>query len=220
MKPCFWLLACCAIGVAGGCATMRESDTARTGVEQLLISTAVDRSLDKVDLAPLRGAQVYVEEKYLDCTDKNYVIVSLHERVTRAGCTLVDKPDTADVILEIASGAVGTDRDDLFVGIPAIPLAMPSPISIPKVALYDRAKAMGTAKLRVLAFDAKTRQPLVDSGAQLARADYRHWNLLGAGPVVSGKVPRDLTAATGESQSIVNVPASIAEGPKLFRRRR
>ncbi|HEV3023024.1 MAG TPA: DUF6655 family protein [Pirellulales bacterium] len=220
MKSRFWLLSCCALCIGEGCATMKESDTSRTGVEQLLISTAVDRSLDKVDLAPLRGARVYVEEKYLDCTDKNYVIVSLHERVMRAGGTLVDKPDGADVILEVASGAVGTDRDELFVGLPAIPLAMPSPVSIPRLALYDRAKAMGTAKLRVVAYDAKTRQPLVDSGAQLARADYRHWNLLGAGPITSGTVPKDLRAATGESPSLVDVPDAIAEGPQALRRRK
>jgi hypothetical protein len=220
MRFCIWCLAGLAIVVVGGCATMKESDTSRTGVEQLLISTAIDRSLDKVDLKPLRGAQVFVEEKYLDCTDKNYVIVSLHQRVMRAGCTLVDKPDAADVILEVASGAVGTDRDELFVGIPAIPLAMPSPVSIPKISVYDRAKAMGTAKLRILAIDAKTRKPLVDSGAQLARADYRHWNLLGAGPIVSGRVPDDLTHATGESESIVDVPRRVAEGPKGLLRRR
>jgi hypothetical protein len=86
------------------------------------------------------------------------------------------------------------------------------------MSVFDRVKAMGTAKLRVLAFDAKTRRPLVDSDAQLARADYRHWDLLGAGPIVSGKVSQDLTAATGESQSIVDVPASIAKIPKSLRR--
>ncbi|HEV3340721.1 MAG TPA: DUF6655 family protein [Pirellulales bacterium] len=188
---------------------MKESDTARTGVEQLLISTAVDRTLDKVTLTPIRGAKVFVEEKYLDCTDKNYVIVSLHQRVMREGCTLVDKADDADVILEVASGAVGTDRNDLFLGIPPIPLAMPSPVSIPKIAVYERARAMGTAKLRILAYDAKTRKPIVDSGAALARADYRHWNLLGAGPVVSGSVPQELATATGQSESIVDVPRSI-----------
>lgn len=188
---------------------MKESDTARTGVEQLLISTAVDRTLDKVNFAPMRGAKVFVEEKYLDCTDKNYVLVSLHQRVMRAGCTFVDKADDADVILEVASGAVGTDRNDLFLGIPPIPLAMPSPISIPKIAFYERAKAMGTAKLRILAYNAKTRQPIVDSGAPLARADYRHWNLLGAGPVVSGSVPQELATATGQSESILDLPSTV-----------
>lgn len=194
-----------------GCASMKESDTARTGVEQLLISTAVDRTLDKVSLAPLRGAKVLVEEKYLDCTDKNYILVSLRQRVMRAGCTLVDKAEEADVILEVASGAVGTDRSEAFIGIPPIPLAMPSPISIPKITLYERTKAMGTAKLRILAYDAKTRRPIIDGDAQLARGDYRHWDVLGVGPAASGSVPNDLKRATGESESFIGVPQSVAQ---------
>lgn len=183
-----------------GCASMKGSDTARTGTEQLLISTAVDHTLDKVDLAPLRGAKVLVEEKYLDCTDKNYVIVSLRQRVLRAGGTLVDKAEEADVILEVASGAVGTDRDDSYIGVPPIPLAIPSPISIPKIALYERTKAMGTARLRVFAYDAKTRRPIVDADAQLARADYRHWDVLGVGPSPAGTLPKELAAATADSE--------------------
>src|ERR1700722_6389388 len=80
-----------------GCATQKQSDTARTGIEQLLISTAVDRSLDKVDYKPIQNAKIYVEEKYLDCTDKNYVLVALHQRLMANGCTLVGKAEDADV---------------------------------------------------------------------------------------------------------------------------
>ena len=47
----------------------------RTGVEQLLISSAVDQSLDHIDLSPLREKQVFLETKYLDCVDKNYIIL-------------------------------------------------------------------------------------------------------------------------------------------------
>src|SRR5262245_12727664 len=92
-----------------GCATQKESHTPRTGIEQLLTSSAIDQSLDKVDLSPLRGKQVFLESKYLDCVDKNYVIVSLHHRLLGKGSRLVDKPDSADAIVEVGSGAVGTD---------------------------------------------------------------------------------------------------------------
>ena len=79
---------------------MKQSDTARTGVEQLLISSATDQALDKVDLARIAEAKVYVETKYLDCVDKNYIIVALHQRLLKHGCTLVDKADDAQVVLE------------------------------------------------------------------------------------------------------------------------
>jgi len=60
------VLLSCALAFSSGCATNKESDTARTGVEQLLVSSAVDQALDKIDFTPVRGAKVQLEEKYLD----------------------------------------------------------------------------------------------------------------------------------------------------------
>ncbi|MCZ2340328.1 MAG: hypothetical protein LC104_00865, partial [Bacteroidales bacterium] len=61
-----------------------------------------------------------------------------------------------------------------------------------------RTKMNGTAKLIVLAYDAKTKAPLIQSGTVLARSDQKNWNVLGAGPVQSGSVPDEIVAATGE----------------------
>jgi len=207
MQAHLWFMAWALLVLVSGCASTKSSDTARTGVEQLLISSATDQTLDKINFTAIQGAKIYVETKYLDCTDKNYIIVALHQRLLRNGSTLVDKPEDAQVILEIGSGGVGTDRQEFFVGIPAIPLPPPSPIALPKLELFTRTKAMGTAKLIVVAYDAKTRIPVVDSGTPLARADYKQWNLLGAGPIASGRIPNELTSATGESESLVPVPA-------------
>src|SRR5439155_23513167 len=139
------------LALVSGCATTKSSDTARTGVEQLLISSATDQALDKVHFEPIRNAKVFVETKYLDCTDKNYIIVALHQRLMRNGSTLVDKAEDAQVILEIGSGGVGTDRHDFFVGVPAIPLPPPSPIALPKMEMFHLSKGMGTAKLVIVA---------------------------------------------------------------------
>ena len=51
------------IFLATGCASTATTNTARTAREQLLLSSAVDQSLRKVDFAPLEGQQVFVEEK-------------------------------------------------------------------------------------------------------------------------------------------------------------
>jgi hypothetical protein len=211
-----WLILGCLLALLTGCATTKSSDTARTGIEQLLISGATDQALDKVNFEPIRNAKVYVETKYLDCTDKNYIIVSLHQRLLRNGSTLVEKAEEAQVILEIASGAVGTDRQEFFVGTPQIPLPPPSPISVPRLELFTRTRAMGTAKLTVVAYDAKSRIAVVDSGTPIARSDYKQWNFLGTNPVVSGSVPAELSAATGEKESLVPIP-SVAARPNQSR---
>lgn len=196
--------------LATGCASMKQSDTARTGIEQLLISSATDRALEKIDLRPIAGAKVFIEEKYLDCVDKNYVLIALHQRLLRHQCTLVDKADDANVILEVASGGVGTDRTDVFVGIPEIPLPPPSPVAIPKLALFERVRSMGTAKIAIIAVDAKTKMPVVNSGYTLARADHRSINVLGFGGVSSGSVHDEIITSTGEHDSIVPAGAMLA----------
>ena len=202
---------CCgSLVLLGGCATIKESDTARTGIEQLLISSAVDRALDKIDFQPVHGAKVYVEPKHLDCVDKEYVLVALHHRLLAQNCTLCEKPEDADVQMEISSGGVGTDRQDLFIGIPEIPLAPPSPIAIPKLSLFNRSKSMGTAKLLVVAFDSKSKQPVINSGYALARSDFKNLTLLAAGGVQSGSVEKELVAATGEHSSTIGLPQSFA----------
>lgn len=200
-----------------GCATTKESDTARTGIEQLLISSAVDDALDKIDLSPIRGAKVHLEEKYLDCVDKNYVIVAMQERLFANGCVLAAKPEEADVIIHVTSGGVGTDRQEKYLGISEIPLPPPSPIMIPQVSILSRTRANGTAKLRIVAFDAKTRMPVIRGDAVLARSDFKSWKVLGAGPVESGSVPTDIIAATGQRDSIMDMPTEIAGTSKTRR---
>lgn len=211
-----WIVFCVVLSLFG-CATNKQSDTSRTGIEQLLISSAVDRSLDKVDLSPIRGAKVFVQEKYLDCVDKNYVIVSMHQRLLANQCTLVEKPEEADVVMEIGSGAVGTDRQEMFVGIPEIPLAPPSPIAIPKLTLYNRARSIGTAKLLVTAYDVKSRQAVLNSGVALARADHRAYTLLGASPASKGTIPQELEVYAGEKESIVPDEVAALKKPLLKR---
>ncbi|MEQ1828818.1 MAG: DUF6655 family protein [Pirellula sp.] len=196
----------CLIAVFG-CASMKESDTSRTGLEQLLISNAVDQTLAKIDFSPVSGAKVFLKSDLLDCVDKNYVLLSTKSKLLSNRCTLMDKADDADVVMEIASGGVGTDRTDLQVGSPEIPLGLMG--SIPKVTVYERKKAMGTAKLSIIAIDNKSKQPVLNSGFSLARSDHQHWTLMGAGPVLSGSVANQIQEYTGTSEAMVYTGPSL-----------
>lgn len=210
MRHVAWILSITGASlVLSGCASMKTSDTARTGVEQLLVSSAIDRSLDKVDLRPIAGAKVYLEQKYLDCVDKNYLVVAMHQRLLRNNCTIVEKAEDAQVICEVGSGGVGTDRHDLFVGVPK--LSVPGmAVAIPEVKFFDRTRANGTAKILVVAYDATTKQPVLNSGTQLARSDHKTWSVLGSGHIVSGSVPKELEKATGEPESVIPIPTTMA----------
>jgi hypothetical protein len=203
-----------AIVLAGGltgCVTQKETHTPRTGVEQLLVSSAIDQSLERVDFTPLRSKKIFFETKYLDCVDKNYIIVAMHQRLLASNAKMVDKVDDAEIVVEIGSGGVGTDSQDMFVGIPEIPLAPPSPIAIPKLAFFTRNKMNGTAKLLVVAYDAKTKSPVINAGSAMARSDQKTWNVLGTGTVQTGSVPDEIAAATGETDLNVVTVAEMSK---------
>lgn len=184
-----WLGLLC-LALAAGCSSLKRSDTARTGREQLLLSNAIDQSLSKVDFEPFRGKSVLIEEKYLDCTDKGYVTASIRHRVARAGAHLVAKPEDADVILEMRSGGVGTDVAESFLGTPAI--GMPGMMSIPEVKLVSRSNQTAIAKIALAAYDARSMELLGEGGISLSQSTDNNWHFLGVGPFQEGTVRREV----------------------------
>ena len=69
------LLGMALIVALGGCASSRMTDTARTGVEELLISTAADRAVNRFKLRPsLFGRKIYLGLSNFKCTDREYVV--------------------------------------------------------------------------------------------------------------------------------------------------
>src|SRR5690606_32524555 len=71
---------------AVGCGTTRMSDTSRTGTEQLLLSNAIDRSINNIDFTVLAGREVYLDPQFLKgIVDENYVISSLRQSLLAHG---------------------------------------------------------------------------------------------------------------------------------------
>jgi hypothetical protein len=192
-----------------GCATARYTDTSRTAMEQLLISNAVDQALDRVEFPQLAGQSVFIEDKYVECVDKTYVVACVRHRVLASGAKLADKADNADLVLEVRSGGVGTDKVETFFGMPSIALPGPMPINLPEVKLIGRETQSGTAKLGIVAYHAKEKKAVGDGGFALARSHDSGWTVLGMGPYFSGDVREEVTAATTD-RSVSSVTARTA----------
>ncbi|QDT18167.1 DUF6655 family protein [Alienimonas californiensis] len=193
-----------------GCATTRSSDTARTAMEQLLVSDAIDRSISKIDLRPLAGKNVFVDSQYLDCVDKGYLISSIRHRVMTSGARLAAKAEEADVIAELRSGGVGTDRQQSYIGTPNISLPGIAPVEIPEVKLWTRDRQMATAKIGLALYDAKTRQPLGSGGMSLARSDDNNTYLMGIGPWQNGTVKESISVGERTGRPINPLPYQVA----------
>lgn len=197
-----------------GCTTTRTSDTARTGMEQLLISNAVDQTLSKTALPPVDGRKVFIEEKYLDGTvDKGYVIAKMRQKLLNNGGLLVDKKEDSEITVELSSGGLGTDNVSSFVGMPG--LTVPGlPVELPEIRLYEKTSQFGTAKIGMVAYATGSGQLIYDGGTPLARADDSRWSLMGVGPFQNGAVRNEVIAQTGDTDFTSRVANSVSLGTK------
>jgi hypothetical protein len=145
-----------------GCGTLRETLTARSALEQLLISTAADRAIDSVSLPPLQDHTVFIETANLECYDKAYVNQRVRQAVLQAGGRLVSGRDKADLILEVACGGLAVDRGDSLLGLPELNLPIPlaGSLETPELALFKKVHYNGRAKFIFNLVDAQTCQQI------------------------------------------------------------
>jgi hypothetical protein len=177
-----------------GCGTTRSSDTSRTATEQLLISDAIDRAVQQVNVGSLGGQTVFFDDSRLgDVVDRNYLISTLRQHLLANGCQLREKREDAEFIVEARAGAVGTDRNDLLFGVPSmnVPQIMPLqpvPAAIPEIPIAKRKDQRGIAKLAVFAYHRETGTPVWQSGLVHQESSSNDVWILGAGPFQRGTI--------------------------------
>src|SRR4051812_5505163 len=194
-----------AVGLAQltGCGATRSTDTLRTATEQLLISDAIDRAVESMDLKPLAGQTVFLDDsKVADIVDRNYYISTLRQQLLANGCELRDKREEADFIVEARAGAVGTDRNDLLFGLPSmnvpqIPLVQPVPAAIPEIPIAKRRDQRGIAKIAVFAYHRATGTPVWQSGIVRQESSANDVWIFGAGPFQRGTIYQGTEFAGG-----------------------
>lgn len=173
-----------------GCGSTSGSDTKRTATEQLLISDAIERAVMKTDLAPLAGRRVFLDTTVLaNVDDKDYLASTVRQHVLGSGCSLTDKRDDAEIIVEARAGSIGTDRSGVMLGIPATSVEIAgNGTSIPELALVKRTDQRAVAKINLFAYHRATGTPVWQSGAEHVASHSRDRWLFGAGPFQDGRV--------------------------------
>lgn len=192
-----------------GCGTTKSV----TATEQLLMSDAVDSTISKIDFRPLTGYKVYLDTTFMASAGKpipgvpmqtnlvtsDYVISSIRQQLTAAGCQIVDTKDVADIICEARCGALGTDGHNVTYGIPALNIfggasslmaAAPMLPTIPEVSFAKKEVKSAASKIAVFAYDRETREPLWQSGIAQAGSNAKDTWFLGIGPIQQGSIYR------------------------------
>lgn len=186
-----------------GCGTTKWSDTQRTATEQLLVSDAIDRAVQKMNFELLFGKKVFFDPTYLgDTVDRDYLVSSIRQHLLASGCVLTANRQEADYVVEARAGAVGTDRHDLLYGLPATNLPSFGPLagvptSLPEIPLAKRTDQTGVAKLAVFAYERQTGRRVWQSGLVRHTSRAKDIWFLGAGPFQK-RSDRDGTLFAGQ----------------------
>jgi hypothetical protein len=160
----------------------------------MLLSNAIDRSIDQMDFDPLVGKTVFLNSEPMEnVTDQKYIVSTLRQHMLAQGCVLRDKREDAEYVAEARAGAVGTDSHSLLFGVPSMNLPSAglvpgAPSAIPEIPLAKSSTQKGVAKLAVFAYHRESGLPVWQSGAFPVASDAKHVWFFGTGPFESGSI--------------------------------
>ncbi len=185
-----WALALLVLGPASGCTSIKMTGTPRTGTEQLLLTGTWDSALSHVDFSPLAGARVYLDAQYVTVVDKDWVISSIRRTMAEQGLLLESNKDKAQVIVEAALGAYGTDERDRKFGLPGFSLApslttgatVTSSGSSTSLTFSETNQQDAVVKASLFAYDAKSGRLVWESPHLLNAQGVRDHFVCGSGP--------------------------------------
>jgi hypothetical protein len=174
---------------ASGCTSVKVTGTPRTGTEQILLTGTWDDALWRVNFRPLAGVKVYLDPQLIAVADKEWVISSIRRAMAEQGVLLENNKDKAQVILETAFGAYGTDQRESTAGLPPVGL-LPSTTGATVVSnnsgsalnLSQTNCQDAVVKAALFAYEAKTGRLVWESGTFFNAQGLRDHFVLGHGP--------------------------------------
>ncbi|HEY1601522.1 MAG TPA: DUF6655 family protein [Pirellulales bacterium] len=199
-----------------GCGTTRSSDSARTATEQMLMSSAIDKAVNGINLQPLAGKEIFLDiDRLAGFIDMNYLVSTLRQACIANGVIL--KPDRASAkyIVEARAGVLGTNSSSVMLGVPATTLpsmgaAVPGmPSSIPEVSFAKTTRQAGIAKIALFAYNQQTGKPIWQSGTFPVVSDAKNIWFFGAGPFQRGSIYNE-SRGISEKSTVDFYPESIA----------
>jgi hypothetical protein len=190
-----------------GCTTIKMTGSPRTGTEQLLLTGAWDAALSHVDFSALTGARVFLDSQFVNVVDKEWLISTIHRAMAEQGVLLENNKDKAQVIVEAAVGAYGTDELDRKCGLPGLSLApslttgaaLSSAGSSSSLNFSETYQQNAVVKASLFAYDAKSGRLVWESAPLLNAQGVRDHFVMGSGPYRMASQP-DVAQYPTESQ--------------------
>ena len=202
-----------------------------TATEQLLVSDAIERSVDSFDFSPLAGQTVFLDTQYMSRVtsqvflNSDYIRSCLREHLMLAGCRLKENRDEADVIIEVRVGALGTDGHEVNYGVPAnqplnsaVAAVSGTPMLpvLPEVSLAKKDERRAAAKIHLFAYHRESLKAMWAPGSTQGESIAKSTWVLGAGPFEQGSI-YDQTQFAGAPIVVPDIQPLVVETPFLNR---
>ncbi len=164
-----------------GCANPSITNTKRSAIEELVISTAADRSIAQLSEVHLDGKKVFVDFTNLTSTDAAYVKGCVRQRIGSYGALLMDDKKSAELVVEVFCGALDTNFENFLLGVPpvAIPVPFSGSLETPEVAFYKRDAQSAVCKLGFTVIEKSTGKVLKYQENLIGASYYNRYAIIG-----------------------------------------
>lgn len=176
-----------ASAVLAGCQDPRITNTARTAVEQMLLSDVIEQSTDQMKFEQYKGQKALMDYKYLDPqVDKPVVQGMVERRLAECGVVVTADAKEADIIIQVLCPVLATEMSTIFLGTPRFPFSYPIDgvnyislqIIIPEIPLFKKLTRVGFARFSLNILKASDHTPLEIQRRMFARSEYVNWTVL------------------------------------------
>ncbi len=164
------------------CSTPFVTNTSRSNVEQMLISSAIEHGIGKIDFSNYTGKKVFMDYSLLaPQVDKEFLQAYIQYHLANYRITTVKDESQADFIFQPSCAVLATDVDKILVGTPALPIPVPDTdisIVIPELPLFMKSTRSGHGRFFFTILNAKTLAPVETMPGSTAVTKYTNWAIL------------------------------------------
>ncbi len=164
-----------------GCATPSITDTSRGIVEQLLLSTAVERCMYQIDFSMYRDARVFADYSNLaPQVDKNYVQGCFELYLAKAGAVLVKEEKNAAYTMRLISGILATSSSQMLIGTPELPIPLPNTdinFAFPEIPIFKKVTRRGYGQFSLTVLDTASQKPVRTIDGVSSMSEFINWTV-------------------------------------------
>ena len=165
-----------------GCSDPMTSNTARTAVEQFLLSDCVEQATDQMNFSVYKGKKAFLDYTYLaPQVDKPVVQGMVERRLAESGVIVVADKKAADIVIQLVCPVLATDMSKFLIGTPPLPIPVPDTsiqIVVPEIPIFLKLTRKGFGRFSVNILKAADMSPIEIQKGINTRSEFVNWALL------------------------------------------